>query len=303
MLSWVCMIAAIAGSGVFSLSVIAYYADPHQRSLSVTVAAVAGLTLSVMSLLAIPVDVYGAADPGASQSAVKTFYYTIFSSSLISTFVLLPFALFYNEASVAEHDPSAGERACTAAKYTSMCVALLVALLVVGVYVEPSKHHQGAFTHRFLSTMEDTDRCLLFAIGAVGTIGLIGWIMYTAVGLAALPVAMLLEPRQSESAEDHMDAVQVISTNLAMAKSKVTDIENSYQLSGRTPSRHDRQQVAKYREQVQIFTAELNRLKLNSKSWAYQYTLTIFPSPSNPQPQPRPHPHTVERCSPSRPSP
>lgn len=269
-------IAAIAGALFFSICAIGYYADPNQRSSTASLSAVIGLTFSVLTLLTIPLDVY-IAHFSTDQTGVKILYYIFFSASLSSSFILLPFATFYHETSFSEHEPTTSERVCRAAKYTLCFVLVLVAMLVIGVTVEPDKHQHGDIAHRLASSMEDTERCLLFAVGVVAVMGLVGWLCYTAVGLAVMPLTLVLGPAQNSN-DDSTDQLKMLKSQLMVAKSKAREIEVSYQLSGRTPSRHDRLKLSEHREQIQMLQAEINTIALNTKGWVYKLRCLFNPS-------------------------
>jgi LMBR1 domain-containing protein 1 len=218
-LIWVTYAIAIAILLVIAAVFVILYQQPRERVVSVT----AVCTFTVLALLAtvllLPVDVALVsstvtskegrrkdwATPDAVDSIVYTLkivYYTLYSLDALLCLLVVPFTYFWYE----EYDETATEdgsqtivsRLWGAFKYTAIFIILCVVLFLVGFFIpigagaigRNKKHMDLDYFKRLLSE-NNGERALTFALGLLITLGTLIYIVYTASGLALLPVTLI----------------------------------------------------------------------------------------------------------------
>ena len=198
-------------------SVFVYvYQTPRERSATVTIVCIFTLTCLLATVLLLPVDValvssttssrLGRRKDWANQdkvdNIVKTLqivYYTLYSLDAVLCLLVVPFTYFwyeeYDEAAQEDGSQTVGSRLWGALKYTLVFVFLCLALFLVGFFVPVARHRQGAHFDldyfRHLLTENHGERALVFAVGFLVTIGIITYCIYTAAGMALLPLALI----------------------------------------------------------------------------------------------------------------
>lgn len=147
---------------------------------------------------------------------LKIVYYTLYSLDAVLCLIVVPFTYFYHE----EYDEVAAEegqqtiagRLWGAFKYTIAFILLAVILFLVGFFIpvvkkarddhkdldyfkdillENRKPRTGAILIQQTDLSADGERALTFAIGLLTLIGTILYSLYTAPGLALLPLALI----------------------------------------------------------------------------------------------------------------
>lgn len=147
---------------------------------------------------------------------LKIVYYTLYSLDAVLCLLVVPFTYFWYE----EHDEVAAEegtqtvggRLWGAFKYTIVFLAICVILFLVGFFIPVAK--QARDEHRDLdyfkdmlrenrecalidcerlsaNVVTDGERALTFATGVLITIGTVLYCLYTAPGLALLPLTLI----------------------------------------------------------------------------------------------------------------
>lgn len=192
------------------------YQAPRDRAPSVTAVSIFTLTALLATVLLLPVDValvssttsskLGQRKEWASQQKVdeilftlKVLYYTLFSLDAILCLIVVPFTYFwyeeYDQVDSEEGEQTFGKRFWGAFKYTIAFIFLVVTLFLVGFFVPVARDRKGAhydldfFKH--LLAANHGERALTFALGLLTTLGVLIYMLYTAAGLALLPVAFI----------------------------------------------------------------------------------------------------------------
>ncbi|MCJ1478714.1 hypothetical protein MMC13_007397 [Lambiella insularis] len=207
----VALLALIAAIFVYT------YQSPRDRSLTVTIVSIFALTALLATVLLLPVDValvssttsskLGQRKDWATQQKVddilltlKIVYYTLFSLDALLCLVVIPFTYFwyeeYDEVATEEGSQTIGKRFWGAFKYTIAFILLVVILFLIGFFVPVANDRKGGhydldyFKH-LLKGENRGERSLTFSLGLLMTIGTLIYVLYTAAGLALLPVAMI----------------------------------------------------------------------------------------------------------------
>lgn len=149
--------------------------------------------------------------------ALKVVYYTLYSADAILCLLVVPFTYFfyeeYDEIDTRDGSQTIGTRLATACKYTAIFLFLLVALFLVGFFLPAAKNNEDGrkdlgFFKDLLSEnstfiylvkpifnltdfVAEGERALTFALGLLMTLGTMIYVIYTAGGLAMLPVALI----------------------------------------------------------------------------------------------------------------
>ena len=206
----VVLLAAIASVFVY------IYQHPQERAASVTVVSIFTITSLLATVLLLPVDValvsstvsskVGQRKDWATQQKVDEIiytltvvYYFLFSLDAILCLVVVPFTYFwyeeYDDVEAEEGTQSVGKRFWGAFKYTIGFILFVVILFLVGFFVPVARDRQGApydlEYFRQLLSQNHGERALTFALGLLTTIGILIYVLYTAAGLALLPVALV----------------------------------------------------------------------------------------------------------------
>ena len=192
------------------------YQDPRERAPSVTTVSIFTLTALLATVLLLPVDValvssttsskLGQRKDWASQQKVdeivytlKVLYYTLFSLDALLCLVAIPFTYFwyeeYDEVDSDEGRQPIRKRAWGAFKFTIGFIVLVVIIFLVGFFIPAARNRGGAgydldyFRH--LLEENHGERALTFALGLLTTLGILIYVVYTAAGLALLPLAFI----------------------------------------------------------------------------------------------------------------
>ncbi|GAB7363561.1 hypothetical protein MBLNU230_g3828t1 [Neophaeotheca triangularis] len=204
------ILALIAGIFVF------LYQKPSERSAGVTIVCFITTLALLATVLLTPVDIalvssttdnkLGAKKDWATPDAVdsilfqlKIVYYTLYSLDALLCLLVVPFTYFwyeeYDEVASEEGSQTLGNRLWGAFKYTIGFVAIVLILFLVGFFVPVARKARDE--HRDLDYFKDLlrenhgERALTFGIGVLLTIGTFLYCLYTAPGLALLPLALI----------------------------------------------------------------------------------------------------------------
>ena len=126
-------------------------------------------------------------------------YYTLYSLDALLCLIVVPFTYFwyedYDEVDFDEGTQSLSERFWSALKYTTVFILLTVILFLVGFFIPIAANKNEPTTDldyfRKLLTENHGERALTFALGLLTSLGVILYILYTASGLALLPVKLI----------------------------------------------------------------------------------------------------------------
>ncbi|KAK4565429.1 hypothetical protein LTR86_004046 [Recurvomyces mirabilis] len=204
------ILALIAGIFVF------IYQAPSTRSIGVTTIVFLTTFALLATLLLIPVDIaltssttnrrLGAKKDWANPNAVdnivfqlKCVYYALYSLDAVLCLLVVPFTYFwceeYDEVAAEEGTQTVGSRLWGAFKYTIAFIVIALLLFFVGFFVpvvkKARKEHPDLDYFKDLLTENHGERALTFSIGVLMTIGTILYCLYTAPGLALLPLALI----------------------------------------------------------------------------------------------------------------
>ncbi|KAJ5577798.1 lysosomal cobalamin transporter [Penicillium hispanicum] len=190
------------------------YQTPRERSPSVTLTCIIAITSLLATVLLLPVDValvssttsseLGRRKDWASQDAVDriiysltVIYYLFYSLDALLCLLVIPFIYFwyeeYDEVATETNEQTLLQRFWGAFKYTLSFGVIVAILFLVGFFVPINKDKDGMDLDYFkrLLTENNGERALTFALGLLMTLGLCLYVLYTAPGLALLPISLI----------------------------------------------------------------------------------------------------------------
>lgn len=212
---WVAYAVAVGIVALIAAIFTYTYQTPRDRSALVSTITIITLTSLLATVLLLPVDIalvssttsskLGAKKDWATPEAVhnivltlKIVYYALYSLDAVLCLLVIPFTYFfyeeYDEVDTEEGTQTFGQRFLGAAKYTLIFVVLVVILFLVGFFV-PVARDRGSdmdldYFKRLLAENHG-ERALTFALGLLISLGTLLYILYTAVGLALLPISFI----------------------------------------------------------------------------------------------------------------
>lgn len=213
---WVAYAVAVALVALIAAIFTYTYQTPRDRSALVSTITIITLTSLLATVLLLPVDIalissttsskLGAKKEWATPEKVhgilltlKIVYYTLYSLDAILCLLVVPFTYFfyeeYDDVEAEEGNQTFGQRFMGALKYTMIFVVLVIILFVVGFFVPYAKGRTGGhmdfdYFKRLLSENRG-ERALTFALGLLITLGTLLYILYTAAGIALLPISFI----------------------------------------------------------------------------------------------------------------
>ncbi len=192
------------------------YQTPRERSAVVTAVTIITLTSLLATIFLLPVDIalvsstsstkYGTKKDWATPERVagilltlKIVYYTLYSLDALLCMIVVPFTYFwyedYDELDTEEGVQTTSGRFWSAFKYTTLFVLLTVILFLVGFFVPIAGNkdapHMDLDYFKRLLVENHGERALTFALGLLTSLGMLLYIVYTAPGLALLPVKLI----------------------------------------------------------------------------------------------------------------
>lgn len=213
---WVAYAVAVALVALIAAIFTYTYQTPRDRSALVSTVTIITLTSLLATVLLLPVDIalissttsskLGAKKDWATPERVhnilltlRIVYYTLYSFDAILCLLVVPFTYFfyeeYDEVEAEEGTQTFGQKFWGALKYTLVFVVLVVILFLVGFFVPIARDRKDAhmdldYFKRLLAENHGV-RALTFALGLLICLGTLLYILYTAAGLALLPISFI----------------------------------------------------------------------------------------------------------------
>ncbi|KAI9813361.1 MAG: hypothetical protein M1832_006319 [Thelocarpon impressellum] len=244
-------VAVVLLMGVAAVFVFTYQ-TPRERSALVSTVSMVALTALLATVLLLPVDIALVANTSSSKLGrkkdwaspervdsilltLKIVYYTLYSFDALLCLLVVPFTYFwyeeYDEVETADGTQSLGKRFWGAFKYTIAFILLVVIIFLVGFFIPVARDRRGAHMDldyfKKLLAENHGERALTFALGLLITIGTLLYVVYTAAGLALLPISFI------------KSAPSISAPSLAATSASALEVnrERQRQLEGRNAGR------------------------------------------------------------------
>jgi LMBR1 domain-containing protein 1 len=214
-LIWIAYGVAVVLALIAAIITTFTWQTPRERSPVVSIVAILSLTSLLATVLLLPVDIalvsstnsvsHGAKKEWATPEQIehilltlRIVYYSLYSFDALLCMIIIPFAYFwheeYDEIEI-EEGRSIGSRLLSALKYTIAFVFLVTILFLIGFFVPAAGRNSGnrwdLDYYKHLLEEHRGEKALTFALGLLITLGTILYAIYTAAGLALLPVSFI----------------------------------------------------------------------------------------------------------------
>ncbi|TPX50195.1 hypothetical protein SeLEV6574_g01049 [Synchytrium endobioticum] len=288
-IGWVAFAIFTAASVFFSIIFTKLYEDHYETEILVTLTTIISLTLCVCTVTIVPVDVYlvsstsnwisGTKFEWATPAlinhmlfGVKTAYYVVFAIIAVLCFIVLPFVYFYYE----EWDEEEGtvmKRSMAALKYTTLTIAILLALLMTGLLLKARTTDERTDMDWFrrLLTSSGAEKSLSFVIAALILFGMLIYISYTAYGLSALPFYFLKGTQSAESQRGDIES------RLVEIRERTRAINGRYTSTNRTITKRDKKMLEDLARQERSLTRRSRVVEVESHTWWYKMGTMLRP--------------------------
>ncbi len=219
---------------------------------------------------------------------VETAFHALFGVVALLAFVLIPFTYFFVEDEEGDDDLLGGysragcfDRAVGALRNTAFFVIAIVILVLVALFFKPMSEttKESSDVHVWVKTLLSEwqggaiERGLLLTVGCMAVLGLLNLVLYTAYGLAALPVYMM---RSTQALEDEQIKEDM---NEVERQQKRTVIQSKLQdptTSGKLRDRYVKE-LERLREQDKAAAKRKERLSAMSNDWMYTIWRVLYP--------------------------
>ncbi|KAI5821222.1 hypothetical protein BZA77DRAFT_238846 [Pyronema omphalodes] len=208
-LIWTVAIIVLALLIIGALVFVKVYQSRTEKDAFVTIVCVLALSSLLATVCLFPVDIAlvssttdnytGLKKKWADKEtlnnvilALKIVYYTLYSLDAILCLLVIPFAYFWYEEW--DLEVTVKQRLKGALKYSVFFLAFMVILLLVGFFVPQVKEQKGHLDldyFRKLLAENNGERALTFIIGVLMCFGTITFVLYTAPGLAMIPMFLI----------------------------------------------------------------------------------------------------------------
>jgi len=254
---------------LFNYLLVKYYTDPAESYGLATFTIAFSLTVTLLTVLLIPVDVYvvsightSFANLQISREMVKDLYTVLYILMVVDAFFLIPFSYFYGEERMDEIDgfDNPCQQICNALKYTVYFIILLGILILTVLVVRPDQKMgltQGKETEWLKSVLDLDhfgDAAIAFLISCLTVLGTLAWVFYTAHGLATLPVFLIKGTRSLESTKSEVDF------DIAKIREKYRSIQEKASKK-KELSRRDQRELNHLKRQERLLAARSDRIQ------------------------------------------
>jgi LMBR1 domain-containing protein 1 len=275
---WIAYGVAIVLVAIIAAIFTYTYQTPRDRSALVSAVAIITLTSLLATVLLLPVDIalvssttsvsLGAKKAWATPKTVKQIlltlkivYYVIYSVDALLCLLVVPFTYFlyeeYDDVDVEEGRQTFSQRFFGALKYTLIFVALVVVLFLVGFFApiarDRKEQHLDLDYFRRLLSEGHGERALTFALGLLISLGTLLYLLYTAAGLALLPISFI----KSAPSISAPQLAETTSSALERNRERQRQLEaRSAGRAGGLPSKDQRELEALVREERTLVRRE-----------------------------------------------
>jgi LMBR1 domain-containing protein 1 len=177
-----------------SLAIVRHFLSPKAREIHVVVVTASSLLIGFTTALLPSLDVFVTAKYTQQALFLETVYLGLFTLTGVWLGILIPFSFFFAKS---KSSIPLCQRVCAALQRTGIYFLVLVTLLLVGLAFRPGHEtwsseplSQSWMSHLFDTKHQGTS-AILFLTGVLATVGCTGFILYTAYGLATLPLDLI----------------------------------------------------------------------------------------------------------------
>lgn len=256
-LIWITAAVVLALLIIAATIFVKVYQDRREKDAFVTTVCILALTCLLATACLFPVDIAlvssttdnstGLKKHWASSETVhnvlvslRVVYYLLYSLDAVMCLLIIPFAYFWYEEW--DQDTTTKKRLTGALKYSVFFVALLVVLLLVGLFVPVATQTKGHLDLDYFKKLlmeNHGERALTFITGVLMCLGVVLFVVYTAPGLALTPMVLI----KSIPASSLPALASGVHEGLAINRERQRAIEARYSGSSERPNSRDRREL------------------------------------------------------------
>ncbi|XP_013783878.1 probable lysosomal cobalamin transporter isoform X1 [Limulus polyphemus] len=290
---WIPFVIILTGTLLFSFLYVRFFHSRYDSDRSTTVTSILALSVTLLTSLLLPVDVFLASYMKNSDGTFKdwasniTFrhtvedsvlyaYYALYSIVVFFAFFLLPFIYFFFEEKD-DGENHVGSRLCTALKYTIVFLLVGAVLLLIGAFIPmkkaPPKNSTEWEKLEFIVNELGQNRgedALSFILGVLSLIGMLYFIIYTGCGISSWPIHLFRGTRSAAAEQDDVTNQREITT------SRITNLRDKYQNKKKLSSR-EQSDLAELQENEHLLSRRERHLKNLRESLTYKCRCIIRP--------------------------
>ena len=282
----VCLTIALIFSWLFVLWLRSVRANESSTCTNVTITFCLWMTFVCAGL--VPVDVFivssfkdadGTYEKWAKDVSVRNgimfhlqiIYYTLFCMILSMSFIILPLTFFFHTTSpLAEEDEedleeTFGRKMCRAFKYTSASVMALVALILLGIFLpfetSPNVHNLSQYFQAEWQIFETNEgfEMVVFVLNSVSVVGLFLLVIYTSIGMSAIPYNLI----KGTSGTAH--AIGQIDNDINQVDGRLQELrEGEDELNA-----FEQEEAQRLENELQQLNRQKSELQESTRNWAF----------------------------------
>ncbi|KAK3091500.1 hypothetical protein FSP39_020283 [Pinctada imbricata] len=254
---WIPFVITLVLILLFATAYVKYFISKYDGTISVTVAAIVAISVTLLTTALIPVDIFlvsymktsnGTFQPWAQdtstrqslEKSVEYAYYSLYGLIIFCQFLLLPFMYFFFEEK--DEETSNKSRYCSALKFTIVFLLIVTVLLLIGAFVgrKDISSVMGNSTSEwnkvqalFVDIANSTrfEDALSFVMSVLSLLGMMALVTYTAYGMSAMPMDFIKGRR---SVKSERLAVQKDRSSI---RDRLKAMREKYSSRGRNPGR------------------------------------------------------------------
>lgn len=220
------VLVLVIGGGFY---LVKHYTDPSDSNLVSTTTTVLSLTLTLISVMIIPIDILVTSSDEystlVSPEVIRAGLVSIFCFMLVLSFILVPFSYFYTEEVLDDlysSELSTCHKFITAFKYTILTNIFSLVLIFFGLSFKMQSDDWSKskeWTKKLFDIESTAETAISFSVACLTVFGGALWSVYTSYGMAVLP-SLLIWGNASEK-----DQIIEINYSLAVIEDRIKDIE------------------------------------------------------------------------------
>ena len=264
--------AAVTILMVASFSLVKHFVDPRFHDMTPKIICSMTLTFVLTSICIIPIDVYLSQSRSYSvetADAVYGMYQFLFTLTLISLFLVIPYAYFFFDA---PDTMSKGMKIRFATKYMFQGLLTLALFMIVGMLIDIARFRGVTDPQGILLLFENRDfwlQSLEVCMGAFFLLGMIGIMIYCSFGLAAMPIVSILKRLNQNSFayhDPHFEGRREILLQKRANNARKHMLWRQYRLTGKRMSRAQQKEFDEINEINRLLKDRSFKLEPSEKS-------------------------------------
>eukprot|EP00033_Pygsuia_biforma_P000852 GCRY01000990.1.p1 GENE.GCRY01000990.1~~GCRY01000990.1.p1 ORF type:complete len:517 (-),score=105.51 GCRY01000990.1:486-2036(-) len=283
--AWLLFVLVAGAIGLFCYSIVKYYTDKHESEKLTTFVTVISLMVTLVLLMLIPVDIFAVSQTRDSDGnqrmsdsaiddqshSVKIMYYIVLCVIAVFCFVVIPFAYFFYEEM--DEDVTNMQRAGGACRYVGFLVFAMLLIFVIGLFLNNPPEDESSkseWKNTLFDSSNKGDSSIALIVAVMTLFGFLSWIVYTAYGLSAFPLGLLVGKKNVKDEGSNVD------NDLNLAREQTRVIEAKY-MSGKKMSKKDKKRLELLKRQERLLDRRQQQITYQRESKLQKFLRALAP--------------------------